>query len=87
ETRNKFYSISKPIKDSIHKIEKEIKKSEHRVKEIENLMASEEYYKDSEKVKKVNAEYSELKKLLKNLYHDWMKETNKLNKLETELTK
>jgi hypothetical protein len=28
---NKFYNISKPIKDSIHKIEKEIKSSEHRI--------------------------------------------------------
>jgi ATP-binding cassette subfamily F protein 3 len=82
EARNQLYNIAKPLKDSIHRTEKQIKKSEERIKEIEKLMASEEYYKDQSKVKKVNAEYTELKKTLTGLYHDWMKETNKLNKLE-----
>ena len=84
EQRNRLYSVAKPIKDKIHKIEKSIKTGEHRLKEIEELMSSGELYKDSDNAKKTTAEYKELKSSLNSLYHDWMKESNKLNKIETE---
>ena len=85
ETRNKLYNISKPVKDKILRIEKDVKKKENQLKEIEKLIASENFYKDSEKVKKTNAEYKEIKELLNNLYHQWMEETNKLKEAEEKL--
>jgi hypothetical protein len=50
-------------------------------------MTSENFYKDSEIVRKKNSEYSQIKEELNNLYHRWMEETNKLNSLESELFK
>ncbi|MCI0448880.1 MAG: ATP-binding cassette domain-containing protein [Chlorobi bacterium] len=86
EARNTFYRKSKPIKDKISKIEKEIKEKENKLKETENIMASEDFYKNPDGVKKTNSNYKEIKELLNELYHQWMKETNKLNELESELS-
>lgn len=87
ENRNKLYSVAKPIKDKIHKLEKSIKAKEERLKEIEASMASGELFKDPEQAKKTTAEYKELKSKLNGLYHDWMKETNKLSEIESEIIK
>jgi ATP-binding cassette subfamily F protein 3 len=84
EARNKLYGISKPVKDKIHKIEKSIKSNEDKLKDIEALIASEDFYKDPENVKKVNLDYRQVKDTLNELYHDWMKETKKLGELEAK---
>jgi ATP-binding cassette subfamily F protein 3 len=81
EQRNRLYNIAKPVKDKIHQIEKSIKLNEKRIEEIESLMSTEEFYKDSNNAKTVNAEYKKLKRDLTNLFHDWMEESNKLNQL------
>lgn len=82
EQRNRFYGVSKPIKDKIHKIEKKIKTNEERIKEIEELMASGELFKDPDTAKKTTSEFKKLKTELTDLYHDWLEETNKLSSLE-----
>lgn len=84
EARNKLYSISKPVKDKIHKIEKNIKSNEDKLKDIESQMASEDFYKNSENAKKVNSDYADVKDKLNDLYHDWMKATKKLSELEAK---
>jgi len=85
EARNKFYKISKPVKDKISKIENDIALSEERLKEIEALMESPDFYKDSGNVIKINAEYKELKTKLNNLYHEWMENNKALVKIEAEM--
>lgn len=87
EARNRFYSVSKPVKDKIQKIEKNIRLAEEKIRKIEGEMASEDFYKDNEKVKQANTDYKTAKDKLSNLYHDWMEETNKLNELESQFTK
>jgi ATP-binding cassette subfamily F protein 3 len=85
EIRNKLYKAAKPLKDRIHKIEKNIKSSEERIKEIEGMMSSPEFYKDGENSAKVTAEYKETKEKLNDYYHDWMEETKKLSKIEESI--
>ncbi len=86
EARNKIYKIAKPYRDSIIKIENEIKAKENRLKEIEEEMQSESYYKNSENVIKVNKEFSEIKNRLNELYHDWFRNSDKLKEIESEKT-
>lgn len=87
EARNKLYNLSKPVKDKVHKIEKNIKKNEERLKEIEAMMASADFYSNSENAKSTTNEYKSIKETLNNLYHDWMEETTKLNELEIQISK
>lgn len=84
ETRNKIYKLAKPYRDSISIIEGEIKSHENRLKEIENEMQSESFYKDSGNVIKVNKEFSEIKEKLNDLYHEWFINSDKLKEIETE---
>jgi ATP-binding cassette subfamily F protein 3 len=85
EARNKLYSVSKPVKDKVHKLEKSIKLQEDKLKEIESRMAAKDFYADTENVKKVTTEFKEAKDKLNNLYHEWMEQTKKLSKLEEQL--
>lgn len=83
ETRNKIYRQAKPFRDKISKIESDIKSREKRLKEIENEMISESFYKDSENVVKTNKEFSELKEQLNDLYHEWFINNDKIKEIET----
>lgn len=87
EARNKIYKTSKPLKDKISKIETEIKSKEEQLSKLENIMALEDFYKEPDNVAKTTAKYGELKNTLNNLYHEWNENTNKLQKLETEVIK
>ncbi len=82
ETRNKIYRLAKPYKDRTSKIERDIKSSEQRLREIENEMTSESFFKDSENVIKINKEFSEIKKKLDNLYHEWFINNDKIKEIE-----
>ncbi len=84
EARNKIYKTAKPYRDSINKIENEIKVKEKRLKEIEEEMQSEAFYKNSENVIKVNKEFAEIKNRLNELYHDWFKNSDRLKEIESE---
>jgi ATP-binding cassette subfamily F protein 3 len=83
ETRNKIYRLAKPYKDKITKIEHSIKNKEQRLKEIENKMAAEDFYKNSENVVKTNQEFNELKKRLDDLYHEWFINNDKIREIES----
>lgn len=82
ETRNKAYRLAKPYRNKISKIENEIKSAEQRLKEIENEMASELFYKDQENIIKTNKEFGELKKHLDDLYHEWFINNDKIKEIE-----
>jgi ATP-binding cassette subfamily F protein 3 len=85
ESRNKLYSLTKPIKSKITQIEKDIKIKEERLKQIEADMTNEDFYKDSENVIKVNKEFGETKEKLTELYHKWMEHSSRLTELESKI--
>lgn len=87
EARNKLYSVGKPLKEKIHKIEKNIKSSEDKLREIESKMAANDFYNDADNAKKVTNEYRLAKEALSRLMNDWTIETDKLNKLEESISK
>ncbi|MGH2575177.1 MAG: ABC-F family ATP-binding cassette domain-containing protein [Ignavibacteria bacterium] len=83
ENRNKYYRISKPLKDRIKEIEELIKIKEERVKEIELVMLSTEFYNNSENIVNANKETKQLKSELENLYVEWMENNKRLKEAES----
>ncbi len=82
EARNKLYKNAKPLREKIHKVEKSIKVHEDKLREIETLMASADFFKDASYSAKKTTEYKKLKEELSVLINEWTKETDKLNKIE-----
>ncbi len=74
-----------PVKIKITELEKLTNKYENRIKELEELMSRDEFYKGTHKVVEVSNEYNNLKEKLKKVYSQWEEETEKLNKLEKEI--
>ncbi|MBE2218235.1 MAG: ABC-F family ATP-binding cassette domain-containing protein [Ignavibacteria bacterium] len=87
ENRNKVYKVARPLKEKIHKIEKKIKEEEEKVRLIEVLMASADFYKDAHKSAAKTAEYKEHKETLAVLYAEWDTESSKLKEIEEEINK
>ena len=57
-----------------------------KIKEKEDLMAKDEFYKGGFNVLEVTNDYNGFKEKLKNVYSLWEAETEKLNNLEKQLT-
>jgi ATP-binding cassette, subfamily F, member 3 len=87
EARNKLYSVAKPLKDKIHKLEKSIKVNEEKVKELETQMTAAGFFEDAANAKKVTSEHKKAKDILNGVYHEWMTETKKLSELEEKTAK
>jgi ATP-binding cassette subfamily F protein 3 len=85
EQRNKVYKFAKPLKESIHKLEKEIKVLEEVTGEIEKEMAKPDFFKDQHNSAQKTTEYKTAKDKLNNLYHKWSEESKKLTKIEEEI--
>jgi len=85
ENRNKVYKVARPLKEKIHKIEKKIKEEEEKVRLIEVLMASANFYKDAHESAKKTAEYKEHKDKLSVLYAEWETESSKLKEIEDSI--
>ena len=85
EQRNKIYKHAKPLKDSIHKLEKEIKVLEEKTAAIEKEMAHPEFFKDHHNSAQKTTEYKTSKDRLNDLYHKWSEESKKLAKIEAEI--
>jgi len=71
-----------PVRKNISDIEKELKNYETKMKKIEELLASPDFYKSDES-KKVLNEYDQLKKDVEVCYKKWDIENEKLLKIET----
>lgn len=71
-----------PVKSRISELEKETGNYEKRIKELEQSMSSDEFYKGGNDVIKVTNEYNSLKEKLKNVYLQWERETEILSELE-----
>ncbi len=85
EQRNKIYKHAKPLKDSIHKLEKEIKVLEEKTGAIEKEMAHPDFFKDHHNSAQKTTEYKTAKERLNDLYHKWSEESKKLAKIEEEI--
>ncbi|MBK8552878.1 MAG: hypothetical protein IPL53_18170 [Ignavibacteria bacterium] len=70
------------MKNKINELEKQTGKFEKRIKELEEIMGKDEFYKGGYKVVDITNEYNSLKENLKNVYSQWEEETDKLNQLE-----
>ncbi|MBN8585249.1 MAG: ABC-F family ATP-binding cassette domain-containing protein [Ignavibacteria bacterium] len=85
EQRNKVYKYAKPLRESIHKLEKEIKLLEDKTAEIEKEMGNPDFFKDQQNSSKKTGEYKSAKDKLNDLYHKWSEESKKLAKIEEEI--
>jgi ATP-binding cassette subfamily F protein 3 len=74
-----------PVKKSINELEKLTNNYETKIKEIEELMGKDEFYKGAYNIVEVTNQYNNLKEKLKNVYSQWEEETQKLNDLEKQL--
>lgn len=74
-----------PVKNRINELEKETGKYESKVKELETLMAKDEFYKGGYNVMDVTNQYNDVKEKLKKIYAQWEAETEKLSELEKQI--
>jgi ATP-binding cassette subfamily F protein 3 len=81
ESRNKLYNLLRPVKEKITEIEGSIKTKEERIKEIENEMASETFYRNENHIIETTNEFKMLKDELEELYNEWFITNNKLNEI------
>ncbi len=84
EARQKKYSLTKDLKDSIGKIEQLINTLEEREKELEEKLAAPETYSDSLYVKEVNKEYVLVKEELVKSMKKWEDLSEHLTSIEQQ---
>jgi len=80
--RREMLKVITPLKRKINSAERKLESCEIRLKELESLMASDEIYKDANKVVEINSEYKEIQKTISALVSDWESDTAKLSSLE-----
>ena len=85
EKRQKKFSLTKPIREKIQKIEKEIEINENIIRELENEMSNPDYFKDAEKVKSNAKKYDNTKIILDELYLKWEELQNELVQIENSV--
>lgn len=85
EKRQRKYSLTKPVREKIQKIEKEIEINENIIRELENEMSNPDYFKDAEKVKSNTKKYDNTKIILDELYLKWEKLQNELVQIENSV--
>jgi len=86
EKRNERNRRLRPVKKKMEALEKEIQQMEIQKKELEALMAQEDFYDDSEKVKETSMKYNELKQELTGKYSKWEEYAMRLEAMEEEFS-
>jgi ATP-binding cassette, subfamily F, member 3 len=81
EIRQERYKIVHPLQKKLEKIEKNIADREARKAALEEVMVDPEQYKGPEKIREVNAAYKEVGEKLQDLYHEWGKISEELERL------
>lgn len=74
----------KPFQKSINKIEKDIEQLESRKKELEQLLADPELYKDQDAFGKYSKEYKDTERRLERNYYNWEEQQKEKEKIENE---
>jgi ATP-binding cassette subfamily F protein 3 len=86
ERKKEINRILSPVKKKISEIEEKVSNGEARIKELEAVMTSPDFYEDPQKMKDITAEYNELKEGMTKIYSEWEAETSKLTKLQKKLS-
>jgi ATP-binding cassette, subfamily F, member 3 len=84
ELRNERYVRTKPLQDKLAKVEKEIEQLEQKKKDIEATMADPEAYRSGEALHETHAMYRTTGEQLMDLYHQWGKLSEELDKIRSE---
>ena len=71
DLRNKHYREIQPVKKRIAVVETEVAHISARLREIENMLADPEHYRDSDRVIGTNMEYRDMKNSLAQLTAEW----------------
>ncbi len=74
-----------PLKTKILELEKQTHQFEKKIKELEDIMSKDEFYKGGQNIIQRTNEYNNLKEKLKNVYSQWEEQTEKLADLERQL--
>jgi ATP-binding cassette, subfamily F, member 3 len=85
EFRQERYKLTRPVQDSIEKVEKVIGRLEEEKASIEQNMTHADFFKDGEKAKQVSHRYKELGTELNDAYFRWGELTKKLEALNDEM--
>jgi ATP-binding cassette, subfamily F, member 3 len=81
EIRQERYKKVNPLQKKLEKIEKAIAHREAEKAALEEVMVDPERYKGPEKIREVNAAYKEAGEKLQDLYHEWGKISEELERL------
>jgi ATP-binding cassette subfamily F protein 3 len=84
ELRSEYYEKSTPLKKKIDKIEAELASAENEIKELENLFAQPEHYKDSKEVVASIERHRELKVRAEELTETWSILASEADRLRLE---
>jgi DNA repair exonuclease SbcCD ATPase subunit len=84
ELRSEYYEKSTPLKKRIEKIEAELSNAESEIKELENLFAQPEHYKDSKEVVTSIERHRELKVLAEQLTETWGGLSSEADRLKSD---
>ena len=87
EWRNRFSKERAPIETVIERIEKEIEKETKKMEQIEQELADQETYKDPERVKTVQVDYSYTKSRVDELTVEWEEHSLELEALKERMEK
>jgi ATP-binding cassette subfamily F protein 3 len=81
EQRQRRYERTRPVQKKLEETEQTIGRKEDRKKEIEQLMADPEFYRDEERVKAITHEHKTLQQELTDFYYRWNELTQELERL------
>jgi ATP-binding cassette, subfamily F, member 3 len=84
ELRNQRYTRTKPLQDKLARVEKDIEQLERKKKDLEATMADPEAYRNGQALHEVHATYRTTGERLMDLYHEWGKLSEELDKIRAE---
>ncbi len=85
--RNELYKLKKPILLEIEKIEARLDKAHERMDELKSLLSDPDTYKNGNRIKELQKEYSDLKTRIDELTFLWEEKSIELEELETNFWK
>jgi ATP-binding cassette, subfamily F, member 3 len=85
ELRQKKYSLTRPLREKIHSLEKEIGSLEMTIQNLETEMTQPDYFKNTERVISSAKEYDSSKSKLDDLYSLWEKYQEELVEIEKSI--
>jgi ATP-binding cassette subfamily F protein 3 len=81
QIRQERYARTRPLQESIARLEKSIEEGERKKAALEAMLADPEVYRDGERAKNLNAEYKEIGKRLLDEYYQWGEMTKDLERV------